>query len=91
MDKQQLLKEYKKPEDRIVLSQILDKIESAQKKEKIEYTDFLDMYQVALVKTFLNKIQEKNYILFGGYENAERNIAIFYPEKYTIEMIEKNY
>ena len=68
MDKQQLLKEYKKPEDRIVLSQILDKIESAQKKEKIEYTDFLDMYQVALVKTFLNKIQEKNYILFGGYE-----------------------
>ena len=32
MDKQQLLKEYKKPEDRIVLSQILDKIESKQKK-----------------------------------------------------------
>ena len=39
------------------------------------------MYQVALTKRFLNKNQFQNYILYGGYENAERNIFIAYPEK----------
>ena len=91
MNKQQILNEYKKQEDRILLSQVLDKIEIAEKREKIEYTDFLDMYQVALVKKFMNKININNYILYGGYENAERNIAIFYPEKYNEEMVQKNY
>ena len=91
MDKQEVLKEYRKQEDRILLSQILDKIEMAEKKDQIQYTDFLDMYQVALVKKFLNKIQLQDYILYGGFEEAERKIAIFYSEKYNKEMIEKNY
>ena len=55
MDKQEVLKEYRKTEDRILLSQVLDKIEIAEKRNQIQYTDFLDMYQVALVKKFLNK------------------------------------
>ena len=54
MDKQEVLKEYRKTEDRILLSQVLDKIEIAEKRNQIQYTDFLDMYQVALVKKFLN-------------------------------------
>ena len=91
MNKQQILNEYRKQEDRMVLSQMLDKMEIAEKREKIEYTDFLDMYQVALVKKFLNKIDINNYVLYGGYENAERNVAIFYPEKYNEEMVQKNY
>ena len=27
----------------------------------------------------------------GGFENAERNILIIYPEKYDMSMVEKNY
>ncbi len=91
MDKQNILKEYRKPEDRILLSHILDKIEISNKKGQVQYTDFLDMYQVALTKRFLNKNQFQNYILYGGYENAERNIFIAYPEKYDEDMIKKNY
>jgi len=72
MDKQEVLKEYRKTEDRILLSQVLDKIEIAEKRNQIQYTDFLDMYQVALVKKFLNKNQLQNYILYGGFEDAER-------------------
>lgn len=91
MDKQKILSEYKKQEDKILLAQILDKIEFSMQREKLEYTDFLDMYQVALVKTFMKKIDFQNYILFGGFENAERKIAIIYPEKYNMNMVEKNY
>lgn len=91
MDKQKILIDYKKQDDKILLAQILDKIEFSKQREKIEYTDFLDMYQDALVKNFMKKIDFENYILFGGFENAERKVLILYPEKYNINMIEKNY
>ena len=91
MEKQQLLKDYKKQEDKMCLSQVLDKIEFSKTREKIEYTDFLDMYQVSLVENFLRKIKFENYQLYGGYEEAERKILIIYPEKYDEKMLEKNY
>ena len=91
MNKQEVLKDYKKQEDKLCLSQVLDKIEFCESREKLEYTDFLDMYQVALAKTFMKKIEFENYILYGGFENAERNVLIIYPEKYNMNMVEKNY
>ena len=91
MNKQELLKDYRKQEDKLCLSQVLDKIEISAKSEKIEYTDFLDMYQVSLVENFLAKNQIKNYKLYGGYEEAERKILIIYPEKFDDNMIQKNY
>jgi RNA-binding protein YlmH len=91
MDKQQLLRDYKKQEDKICLSQVLDKIEFSKSRDKIEHTDFLDVYQVALVENFLRKIKFENYLLYGGYEEAERKILIIYPEKYDEKMLEKNY
>ena len=60
MNKQELLKDYKKQEDKICLAQVLDKIEISKKTNKIQYTDFLDMYQVSLVQNFLRKIQITN-------------------------------
>lgn len=91
MNKQEILKNYRKQEDKICLSQVLDKIEFSKTREKLESTDFLDMYQVALVENLLRKIQFKNYKLFGGYEQAERKILIIYPDKYDENMVAKNY
>lgn len=91
MDKQKILSDYKKQEDKILLAQILDKIEFSMQREKLEYTDFLDMYQISLVKSFMKKIDFENYILYGGFENAERNVLVIYPDKYNANMIEKNY
>ena len=91
MNKQELLKDYKRQEDKICLSQVLDKIEFSKTRERIEYTDFLDMYQISLIENFLRKISFENYQLFGGYAESERKILIAYPEKYNERMIEKNY
>lgn len=88
---QEFLKEYKKQEDKMCLAQIVDKINFSKQKEKIEYTDFLDMYQVSLVQNFLRKIKFENYKLYGGYEDAERKILIIYPDKYNEAMLNKNY
>lgn len=91
MDKQSLVKDYKKQEDKMCLSQVLDKIEFSKTKEKIQTTDFFDMYQVSLVENFLRKIKFQEYQLFGGYQEAERKILIVYPEKYDDKMLTKNY
>ena len=91
MNKQELLKSYKKQEDKMCLSQVLDKMEFSKTRERIEYTDFLDMYQISLVQNFLQKIGFKNYQFYGGFEEAERKILIIYPEKYTQNMLQKNY
>ena len=91
MNKQDLLKDYKRQEDKICLSQVLDKIEFCKTREKLEYTDFLDMYQISLVENFLRKISFKNYKLYGGYEDCERKVLIIYPDKYNDRMLGKNY
>lgn len=90
MDKALLLKDYKKQEDKICLSQVLDKIEFSKAREKIEYTDFLDMYQVSLVENFLRKIKFESYQLYGGQEEAERKIVLVYPEKFSKNRLDKN-
>lgn len=91
MDKQKILNDYKKQDDKILVAKVLDKIEFCTKRNKIEYTDFLDMYQVALVKSLMKKIEFTNSILYGGFENAERKVLIVYPDEYNQNMVEKNY
>lgn len=91
MNKQDLLKDYKKQGDKMCLAQVLDKIEISKVKGRIDSTDFLDMYQVSLVESFLKKNKIEQYKLFGGYEDSERKILITYPESYTEEMVQKNY
>lgn len=90
MDKQQLIKDYKKQEDKMCLSRVLDKIEFSKERGRVAYTDFLDMYQVSLVENFMKKIKFKNYKLYGGYEEAERKILMIYPEQYEKNWQEKN-
>lgn len=90
MNKQEILKEYKNQEDKLLVAKILDKIEFVKTKNKIQNTDFLNMYEQELAINILNKLGLKTYYLFGGKENTERNMLIIYPEKLTEEMARKN-
>ena len=90
MDKQLILSKYSKPEDKLLISKMLDKIELSKSKNKIENTDFLDMYQKYLLEKILKQEKMNNYIISGGTEDTERNIIVFYPEKLK-EVVNKNY
>lgn len=81
MNKQLILSKYSKPEDKLLISKMLDKIELSSNKNKIEYTDFLDVYQKHLLEKILKQEKIENYIITGGTEVTERNIIIFYPYK----------
>lgn len=91
MNKQELLKNYKNEEDRLLVSKMLDQIALCSKRNKIQNIDFLDARQKLLLEKILKSNKIKNYIIFGGFEEAERNVIIFYPEKWTKEIVEKNY
>ena len=66
-------------QDKLCIAQVEDKIKISKRKNKIECTDFLDMYQLSLVRSYLRKNNITNYILYGGYEEAERRILIIHP------------
>ena len=54
-----ILNDYREKDDKILLAQILDKIEMVEKKNKIEYTDFLDLAQTFFF--LLVQIHHKQY------------------------------
>lgn len=91
MNKQELLSDYKNQEEKLLLAKVLDKLEFSRGKNKIENTDFLNLYEQDLVDKFLKKIKFSNYYFFGGAGEAERKILIIYPEKLTEEMARRNH
>lgn len=86
----EILNDYREKDDKILLAQILDKIEMVEKKNKIEYTDFLDLVQIELVQKFIDRIKIENYMIYGGFEQAERKMFVIYPEKFNSTVVEKN-
>ena len=61
MDKKEILNNYSKPEDKLLIAKMIDKNEMSCAKNKIEYTDFLDEYQQNLLIKIIriNKTTEK--------------------------------
>ena len=86
----EILNEYREKDDKMLLAQILDKVEMVDNKNKIEHTDFLDLAQIELVQKFINKIKMENYMSYGGFEQAERKMFVFYPEKFNEAVVKKN-
>lgn len=81
---------YLESEEDLLLSKIEDKIKFTKTKNKITYTDFLNVQERSSVEKFLRSEKVNNYFCYGGNENAERVIFVFYPEKLDEEMAKKN-
>lgn len=82
---------YKNSEHKLLIAKVIDKYEFSKTKNKITYTDFLNFSEISIVKKILKEENVSNFVIFGGKEEADRNVIIFYPEKFSEEMVEKNY
>lgn len=82
---------YKNSENKLLVAKIIDKVEFCRTRNKITYTDFLDISELSVAKKVLSEEKVNNCIIYGGRENADRNIIIFYPEKFSREMVTKNF
>lgn len=87
MQKQEILKSYPEPEDKLLVSKLLDKINDRDLRNKIVTTEFLNMHEKSICEEILKKEKIPDYIFTGGFEDAERTILILYPYKLGEEYI----
>lgn len=91
MNKEEIIRNYQNNDDKLLVSKMLDQIELCRKRNKIQNTDFLDERQRNILQKALNRMKLENYIIFGGFEEAQRNTYIFYPDKWDREIANQNY
>lgn len=77
-------------EERLLIAKLTDKIKECKTKNKIVNTEFLNMHQKNIVQKELNRLKEKTYIFFGGYENANFEVLIIYPPKFPADIVNDN-
>lgn len=68
-------------EEKLLIAKLIDKIKECKRKNKIVNTEFLNMNQKNIVQKELNRLKEKDYMFFGGYEGAHSETLILYPPK----------
>lgn len=79
-------------EQKMLEARVEDKFQFAISKNKITHTDFLNRTQIAHVKQVLKEKSIRSYLFFGGNaENSERQILVCYPNKFSEEIVEKNF
>ena len=86
-----ILEKYKKQEDKLLLSKVIDKYLFCKEKNKIQNTSFLDLAQKELIDKFLKLQKENNYIFYGAIDKADRNVLVFYPEKLEELILENRF
>ncbi|MDO4963807.1 MAG: YlmH/Sll1252 family protein [bacterium] len=78
-------------EDKVLIAKIMDKHRFSITKNRIVHTDFLTMNEISIANRTLKEKRISNYVVYGGKIDSDRSIIIFSPEKFSIEMVEKNY
>ena len=73
-------------ERKLLEAKIKDQYQFAIFKNKITHTDFLNMAEKKIAEKYLHENSIQNYAFFGGNgEEADRNILLFYSEKFSRE------
>lgn len=73
-------------EDRVLLAQALDKLETCRTRSYQTNTRFLDLRERTLVTEAVRLADGTGgMVVTGGYADAERAVAVFYPEYMTAE------
>lgn len=70
-------------EDKMLLAAVEDKLDQCASQYMVTSTGFLDLRQRALVENRLREVgrdADLSWTFFGGYEEAERTIALFLPD-----------
>lgn len=71
-------------EDKILLAATEDKINQCIRQYRLTYTNFLDLRQRSLVQNMWKEMKfsqsDVRMEFYGGYEDAERTVAVFLPD-----------
>ncbi len=80
-NKRDIIRKYASTEeDILMLAKVLDKYSACSAKNYVQTTRFLSLHDCILAETALKGERARGYIFWGGYENAERKLIVFYPD-----------
>ena len=77
-------------DNKLLIAKMHDKIKICKTQNRITNMDFLNEQQIAILEKELINTKEKNYIFYGGYNDATRKTLIIFPEKIDKKMVIKN-
>jgi RNA-binding protein YlmH len=75
-------------EEKFLLAGIADKARQCDENSMITNSVFLDMHERSVVTGMKNPFSNTRMFFYGGFAEAERNIALFFPEYITDEPID---
>ena len=78
MDRSNIEKIAKNPEDRVLLAKIWDKITAGMRKNIPANTTFLTLRELDMCRYLFGTVD--GLLAFGGYEGAERQMLVYLPE-----------
>ena len=81
MDRSNIEKIAKSPEDRVLLAKIWDKINAGMRKNIPANTTFLTLREIDMCRYLFGS--QEGLFPFGGYANAERQMLVYLPEYLT--------
>lgn len=88
------MQEINQMADALLIAKLEDKIKLCKTRNVIVNTGFLNLHEKQCAHKILIQEKFQNYLFFGGYEGAEREILFLYPEKVienTIKQVMENY
>lgn len=89
MEKTQLLNHLStSPEERLLLSRVMDQMRFAQQRNVPAATAFLSPAEVASVERLIAASGYPAHVFLGGYAEAERRVCVFLPDWQTPEEVD---
>ena len=77
--KSKIVEKFENKEERMLISNVLDKVYRFEKVGKIEVTCFLNLYEYKLVSDILNYLKV-DYTTYAPNENADKKVIFFLPD-----------
>lgn len=79
-----MIKENQKKETKLLEHRFIELSRIAFEREIVTYSDFLNLNDQNILHTLPKNRLYSRYVLFGGYDMAERQMAAFIPEALSL-------
>jgi len=87
LDREKLTAHLHHEEEQLLGGHILDKLEMVLKRKSTEVTNFLNPYECEIASGIIQQIAEINYLVDGGYPEAERKRISIFPDYLFIDHV----
>ncbi|MDR1558514.1 MAG: hypothetical protein LBS84_02225 [Clostridiales bacterium] len=88
MDKQELLKRFQTPDEKLLLSKVLDRLFLCQTERQKTFTSFLDPLHAVKIAEIIRARADEKLLTYGGAPGCERKMLGFAPAFEQLEFID---